>query len=592
MSFRRFIGLKGKSPAGEVQDATVPGEEIDEKRSVTEAVAASNTSADEKPDEEAQHGVKKAEALTLAWTKPWLISLFVAIWFIYFINAFQQSITLNLIGFAISDFEAHSLIPVVFILSNVMAGALRLAVAKMLDLWGRPQGFVVMTSLTVMGIVLMAACKNVETFAAAQVFYWVGMDGMIYSCDVVTADVSSLRNRGLAFAFTASPYIITAFAGPKVAESYYEKISWRWAYGTFSIILPLVAVPLFTILWWNTRKAKKNGLLGRTPSGRTTLQSIWHYLIEFDALGVFFFAAGFVLFLLPFSIAESAASKWRSAHIIAMLVIGFVCLILFALIERFISPHPFVRFELLASRTIMGTCLLCASFQVGYYCWNSYYASYLQVVHGLTLAQAGYVSGVFDVISGVWCFVVGYLIRRTNHFKWLLMLAVPLDILGIGLMIHFRQPGTNIGYVIMCQIFIAFSGGTIILTQQVSIMSVAKHADLAAVLALLGLFGYIGGAIGNTISGAVWTHTMPDALAKYLPAEALANLTEIYDSLDVQLSYEEGDPVRDAIIKAYGLAQRNMCIAGTAVMALSLIWVLMIKNVNVKDVKQVKGLVF
>lgn len=275
-----------------------------------------------------------------------------------------------------------------------------------------------------------------------------------------------------------------------------------------------------------------------------------------------------------------------------MLVLGFVLLAAFALCERFVSPKPFLEFRLLMSPTIIGTCLMCASFQVAYYCWNSYFTSFLMVVNNLTIAQAGYVSSTFDVISGIWIFVVGFLIRYTGHFKWLLICAVPLDILGQGLMIYFRQPHTNIGYIVMCQIFIAFSGGTIILAQQVSIMSTVEHQDIAAVLALLGLFGYIGGAVGNTISGAVWTNTMPKALAEYLPASALPDLEDIYNDLDTQLSYAMGDPVREGIIKAYGLAQRNMLIAGTAIMGLSFIWVMMIKNVNVSKVQQVKGVIF
>jgi hypothetical protein len=274
-----------------------------------------------------------------------------------------------------------------------------------------------------------------------------------------------------------------------------------------------------------------------------------------------------------------------------MLVAGVVLLVIFGLCERFVSPKPFLPWHLLVSPTVVGSCLLCSSYQIAYYCWGSYFSSYLQVVHNLTIAQAGYVAGVFDIISGLWIFVVGFLIRYTNHFKWLLFCAVPLDLLGIGLMIHFRRPGTNIGYVIMCQIFIALSGATIILTQQVSVLSVAKHGEIAALLALLGLFGYIGGAIGNTISGAVWTNTMPDALQKYLPEYARENATLIYDDLTVQLSYEPGDPVRDGIIQAYGLAQRNMLIAGVVTMSIAFIWVAMIKNINVSKVKQVKGVV-
>jgi MFS family permease len=197
-------------------------------------------------------------------------------------NAFQQSITANLTPFVVSAFEAHSLIPVTYVVSTVMAGSLRLAVAKMLDLWGRPQGFVVMVTIATLGLIMMAVCQNVTTFAAAQVFYSVGFDGTIYTADVVTADSSTLRNRGLAYAITSSPYIITAFAGPKAAEGFYEKLNFRWGFGVFCIIIPIVAIPVFTNLFYNQKKAQARGLLIRERSGRTLGQSIWFYIIEFD----------------------------------------------------------------------------------------------------------------------------------------------------------------------------------------------------------------------------------------------------------------------------------------------------------------------
>jgi MFS family permease len=105
---------------------------------------------------------------------------------------------------------------------------------------------------------------------------------MIYTIDVITADSTKLKSRGLAFAFTSSPYIITAFAGSKASEGFYETISWRWGFGTFAIILPFVAAPLFFVLKFNLRKAQRNGLLIRERSGRTILQSIWHYTVELD----------------------------------------------------------------------------------------------------------------------------------------------------------------------------------------------------------------------------------------------------------------------------------------------------------------------
>lgn len=309
-------------------------------------------------------------------------------------------------------------------------------------------------------------------------------------------------------------------------------------------------------------------------------------------LGVFLLAAGLVLFLLPFSIASSAADEWRQDYIIAMLVVGLVLLILFVLAERFAAPRPFIPYRVVLSRGVIGAGLLDFTYQVAYYCWYDYFTSYLQVVFGTSISVAGYISSIFDIVSGVWLLVVGYAIRKTGYFRWLLMFSVPLYLLGEGLMIYFRKPRGHFGWIIFCQILVAFGGGTITICEQVSVLASASHNDAAAVLAFLGLFGYIGGAVGNSISGAIWTHTFPDALAKYLPADALPDLDTIYEDLDTQLSFPIGSATRTGIIEAYAEAQEKMLIAGTAVMALSLIWIFVIKNINVAKIAQVKGLLF
>jgi hypothetical protein len=59
-------------------------------------------------------------------------------------------------------------------MSSIIGGLVQLPLAKILDIWGRPQGYALMAFSLTMGLVMMAACKNVETYAAAQVFYWVG----------------------------------------------------------------------------------------------------------------------------------------------------------------------------------------------------------------------------------------------------------------------------------------------------------------------------------------------------------------------------------------------------------------------------------
>ncbi|CDS04055.1 hypothetical protein LRAMOSA07010 [Lichtheimia ramosa] len=560
----------------------------------TESVVPSvnDQSQPDQPSADAQRGVQDVEAVTLTWSKPTLIAVFINIWLLYFVNAFQSSILYNLIPYVTSDFQSHSLVNVIYIVANAISAAVYIPLAKVLDIFGRAEGFLIMATFATLGLVLMAACNNLPTFCAAYVFYTLGFGGMTFSVDVITADSSKLRNRGLAYAFTSSPYIITAFAGAKAAEGFYYDISWRWGFGTFAIVFPVVAAPLFFILKFNLRKAEKQGVLNKVSSDRTIFQHIWHVIKEFDIMGVFMFSAGLTVFLLPFNIADSAPNGWATAYIIAMIVVGFVMLILFILYETFIAPVPLFNFALLSDRTVIGACLLNATYQLAYYCWANYFTSFLQVVNDLTLAEAGYVGNTFDVVSGVLLLGVGFIIRKTGRFKWLLYIAVPLYIFAQGLMIYFRRPNQSVGYLVMCQVFISIGGSMFIIIEQLAILAAVDHQHVAAVLGLQYVVGTVADAMGATICGAIWTNTFKPALLQYLPESELGNLDAIYEDLDTQLSYEVGTPTRLAIQEAYGYAQTRMLAVGTGIMGLAFIWTYMIRNIDLKKVAQVKGTVF
>ncbi|KAI8142374.1 major facilitator superfamily domain-containing protein [Fennellomyces sp. T-0311] len=546
----------------------------------------------ERPTEEAQRGVQKAEAVTLTWSKPILIAVLINVWFLYFVNAMQGSICYSLIPFVTSEFSSHSLINVIYIVANAMSAATYIPLAKVIDVWGRAEGYLVMCLFAILGLVMMAACNNLPTFCAAYVFYSIGFNGMIFCLAIITADASKLKNRALVYAFINTPYIITAFAGSKAAEDFYFDISWRWGFGTFAIIFPVVAAPLYFVLKLTLRKAEKDGIITKEKSGRTFLQNVWYYTIQFDIGGVFVFSAGLTIFLLPFNISASAPDGWASDYIIAMIVVGFFLLVVFALYEKYLAPVPMLDFSILTDRTIIGACLINATYTISYYCWFNYFTSFLQVVNNVTLAEAGYIGHTFEVVSGLLLLLVGYLMRRTSHFKWLLYIAVPLYVLAQGLMIYFRRPNQSVGFLVMCQVFTSIGGSVFIMVGQIAVLAAVDHQHIAAALAFLYVVGTIGGALGSTICGAIWSNTFAPALANYLPESELGNLTLIYTDLTKQLSYEVGSATRIAIQEAYGYAQTRMLAAGTAIMALSFIWTFLVRNINLSNVQQTKGMVF
>ncbi|KAF4946068.1 hypothetical protein FGADI_11468 [Fusarium gaditjirri] len=482
-------------------------------------------SASDAVTENAQHGVKTVEATTLAWSKKALAGAFAFMWLIYLTNGFQSQINHTLVPYASSEWESHSLIPVIGIVASCMTSAVYIPLSKILDIWGRAEGFVLMVTFATVGMIMMATSHNLATYCAA-VFWQVGWSGLTYSIDVITADSTRLENRGLAYAFTSSPYMITAFAGPKFAEAFLRNgAQWRWGFGTFSIVLPVVAIPMYILLKYSLQKAKKQGLLASEPG---------------------------------------APRGWDTPYIIATIILGVVLLGIFGAYERFVAPKPFLRFELLTSRTVIGVCLLDFIYMIAYYCWNSYFTSFLQVVNNLSPSTAGYVNSTFGIISGVLLFIVGYAMHRTGRFKWILCVSV--------------------GYLVMCEVFISIAGASFILCMQVGI--------LAAALATLSVTGNIGSAVGSTISATIWTNTFYEKLAEYMPEPGQADLHSIYESIDSQLLYAPGSPERLAIQKAYGYGQARMLAAGTGIMSIALISLFLIKNYDLRKIKQTKSTVF
>lgn len=516
-----------------------------------------------------------------------------SVWLIFLTNGFRGAVLANLTPYVTSDFQAHSLLTIIGIVSSSISAAIYIPMAKFLDIWGRAEGLLLMIVSSTLGVILMAASQNLATFTAAQVFYSIGFSGIIYVVAVLAADVTSLRNRGLAFAFTSSPYMITAFAGSKASEAYLTDVNWRWGFGSFAIIVPFVTLPLAGLLMHNLRKAKTQGRIVTTKSDIPFSQRFWQGLKDFDIPGVILFAGGLTVFLLPFTLATSAPGGWKQDYIIAMIIVGFITLVLFGLYEVYLAPVPFMKGDFLLDRTVLGACLFNMIYQISYYCWNAYFTSFLQVVLNLSVAEAGYVNSTFQVVSGVLLFIVGYGVRRTGRFKWLYYITVPLYMLGLGLMIHFRQPNVHVGYIVMCEIFISMGGSVFVLLAQLAVLASVDHQHIAAVLAMLYVTGSIGGAIGRTVSGTIWTNTFLKALMRNLPESALPDVVSIYSRLDVQLTYPKGTPERLAIQQAYGYAQARMLAAGLGFTIVLVAAVLMMRNIKFsKNTMQTKGVVF
>jgi MFS family permease len=555
-----------------------------------------NAANDQSVDTNFQTGVQKAEAITIAWSLKALVVAYVMVWFVYFVQGIVTGVSGALLPYVTSDFAAHSLIPTTGVMSQVIGGVTNLVIAKILDIFGRPHGFLLCVGLATIGLIMAASCNGVELYAASQVFYTVGVNGLGYCLSVFIADTSSLRHRGLMQALLNSPYIITAWLAGPISTSFLNMsgTGWRWAFGMESIVLPCVALPLFGLFMYHYRKAKREGIFPTRPkSGRSFLQSVMHYVHQFDVMGLLLLAAGFAFLLLPFNLYTMQAKGWGSPMMICFLVFGVMFIATFVVWERFFARVSLTPWAILRDRTVIGCCMVGFSLFVSTQCWQPFFSSYLQVVNGLDVTNASYVVQSSTVVQIIANIVAGVVISFTGRYKPIsLFLALPFIVLGTSLLIYFREPTRYVGYIAMCNIFVNFGFGILMLTVEIGILAAASAQQYFAItIALLNLFCYIGQAVGYTISSAIWQGILPQKLALHLPTEAQGNLTTIFSSIEEQLSYEWGSPTRLAIQNAYTDTWRFLLITGVSIWVVGLGCMLVWKNMNVKGVRQNKGYV-
>ena len=132
--------------------------------------------------------------------------------------------------------------------------------------------------------------------------------------------------------------------------------SWQWGIGMFAIIYPVCALPLITVLLIVQRRAKRSGQLESYKSSfqvlgghRLFMELFWHL----DIVGIILMIAMLACILVPFTIAGGITAQWKTAKVIAPLVIGVLLVPVWVYWEK-TCQHPMLPFSHLKDRAVWG----------------------------------------------------------------------------------------------------------------------------------------------------------------------------------------------------------------------------------------------
>ncbi|KAI0635481.1 drug:h+ antiporter [Trametes polyzona] len=517
---------------------------------------------------DAHLGVLTVEAAEKVYGRYSKWFLFIGIGLASYIYSLDGQTTYSYLAFATSSFDKHSLISTIQVAQSIIIACGKPVIAKVADVSSRGTSYIVVLVFYVIGYIVIASANGVGALAAGIILYAIGYTGLQLLTQIIIADITTLKWRGLVSSLTSAPFIINAFIGSNISSQVLEHSTWRWGYGMFAILIPVSLSPLIITLFWAENKARKLGLVqGVAPQPAeekpSFIRRVWTVMEQLDVVGLALLGTAVALILLPLTLAKNAKDKWHNPSMIAMIVIGCLLLPVFALWDVYCAKRPVI-----ARRFLTNWSVVLASW-IGFFDFFSFYLSFtylysfVLVTKDWTLINATYFSQTQTVALTVFGIMSGFFLHWFRRYKWVLVVGLAIRLVGVGLMIHSRGANSSDAEIVWTQLLQGIGGGFASVCSQVGAQASVPHVDVAMVTAVVLLWTEIGGSVGSAVAGAIWTNTMPDKLAAHLPSLNQTERDTLFGSITSVMALPFDDPVRVGVIGAYGDTMRVMVIAAT-----------------------------
>ncbi|KAG6816467.1 hypothetical protein H0H87_005827 [Tephrocybe sp. NHM501043] len=518
----------------------------------------------EESDIAAYVGVKTVEATHKVYGKYSKWALFISLGLAAYIYSLDGSTTYTYLSYAASEFGDHTLISTIQVAQSMIIAVGKPVIAKVADVTSRGAAYTVVLIFYVIGYIVIASAKNIQTVAGGIILYAIGYTGLQLLTQIIIADITTLKWRGLVSSLISMPFIINAFVGANISANVVTGAGWRWGYGMFAILIPVTLLPLIVTLLWAENKARKLGLAPKsTNSGKTLVQKIFHSANQLDIPGLLLIGASVALILLPLTLSSTAKGGWHNASMIAMVVVGCVLIPVFAFYDFKYAKYPVVPRRFALNRSVVISSIIGAFDFISFYISYTYLYSYIVIVKPWSLVNTTYFTQTQTVALTVFGITAGVAMRYIRRYKVLLIAGLGIRILGVGLMIHSRGADGSDAELVWTQLLQGIGGGMASVASQVGAQASVPHADVAMVTAVVLLITEIGGAIGGGIAGAIWSNLMPTKLATHLPFLTQEEREALFGSITAALAYDRGTPIREGVIAAYGDVMKIMTIAAT-----------------------------
>lgn len=418
---------------------------------------------------------------------------------------------------------------------------------KLGDLYGRKIVLQAAIVIFLIGAVLSAMATSMTFLIIARAIQGLGGGGLMVVAMTVVADIIPPRQRGKIQGLFGAVFGVATVIGPLAGGFIVEHLSWQWI---FLINLPLGLLALAVIGF------------ALKPRAERVKHSI-------DYAGFVLLSGGLTAFVLATSLGGNTW-PWFSVEIIGLIVLAVVALGAFLWVESR-AAEPVLPLTLFRNNTFAVTSAV--GFLVGMAMFGSitFLPMYLQLAKGISPTDSALqlVPMMVGLIGA--SMASGFIMTRTGRYKLLPTIATAVLTLGLLLLAN-MQLDTPSWQVALYMFLVGAGIGPVNSVSVTATQNAVAREIVGAATAGATLFRQIGGSIGVSIFGAIFTTGLASRLGDIMPAGHGSGTS----SFSVQAVAALPEPVRTMVLEAFASALHPVFFtaAGASILAFGLSFLL------------------
>ncbi|GFN10866.1 hypothetical protein AtubIFM56815_008436 [Aspergillus tubingensis] len=429
----------------------------------------------------------------------------------------------------------------------------QLLYGRLSDIWSRKYVLYVGLAIMFFGSLASSLAQTATQLIIFRAFTGMGGGGITSIAQMIVSDVVPLRERGKYQGILGAVIAIANGIGPVIggALSPISHNSWRWI---FRLMLPLTAISILAVMFFMPLRKV-------TGDWKAKLKAV-------DFFGVFLALGGTAVLMLGLTWG-GGEYVWKSAHVLATLIVGFAVCVAFVLWEWKGHPYPLIPMHIFKSRIVNGACL--TMFING---WNIivmlyYIPTFYQLVFNYSTTKAGAMVLPITLLQTLSSTLSGLVVHWVGRYRESILIGWMIWAIGLGLMSTLNET-SNLGKQIGYGLLTGIGSGNTLQPALIAVQAGVARRDMAIVTSFRNFIRNLGGTLGLAVSGTIINNLLSTTInTLHLTTSQKQSFLASPSNYLSKLPEDEAATVRALLIPAYKRGFRIVFTMNAALAALA-----------------------